>query len=123
MNNPDFKDFYIKDPKSVKYVVNKMIEDDVINVIVQKLELLLFTRTGELFGQFEFGADLEYYLWQTDISVKDFRSLIISQISTYIPELDNIGYSLQISVFEGPVQDTLVLYFVIKGYNVEFIIS
>ena len=121
--NPDFKDFYIKDPKSIKYVVNKMIEDDVINVLVQKLEMLLFTKTGELYGQFEFGADLEFYLWQTDVSVKDFRNLIISQISTYIPELDTIGYSLQDNIYEGPVQDTLVLDFVIQGYNVEFIVN
>lgn len=121
--NPDFKDFYIKDPKSIKYVVNKMIEDDVINVLVQKLEMLLFTKTGELYGQFEFGADLEFYLWQTDVSVKDFRNLIISQISTYIPELDTIGYSLQVNIYEGPVQDTLVLDFVIQGYNVEFIVN
>jgi hypothetical protein len=107
----------------MKYVVNKMIEGDVINVIVQKLEMLLFTRTGEVYGQVPFGADLEYYLWQTDVSVRDLRSLIVTQISTYIPELDTIGYTLDVSVYEGPIQDTLVLNFVIKGYNVEFIIN
>jgi hypothetical protein len=121
--NPDYKDFYIKGPDSVKYVVNKMIESDVINVIVQKLEMLLFTRTGEVYGQPTFGADLEYYLWQTSVSVKDLRSLIVSQITTYIPELDTMGYSLDINVYEGTVQDILVLDFTIKGYNVEFIVS
>lgn len=120
---PDFKDFYIKGEKSMKYVVNKMIESDVINVVVQKLEMLLFTRTGEVYGEPFFGADLEFYLWQTDVSVKDLRSLIINQISTYIPELDNMGYTLDINVYEGTVQDILVLDFVIKGYNVEFIVS
>jgi len=120
---PDFKDFYIKGEKSLKYVVNKMVENDVINVIIQKLEMLLFTRTGEVYGQSEFGADLEYYLWQTDVSVKDLRSLISSQITTYIPELDTMGYTLTVNVYEGSVQDILVLDFVIKGYNVEFVIS
>jgi phage baseplate assembly protein W len=121
--NPDFKDFYIKGTDSVKYVVNKMVENDVINVIVQKLEMLLFTRTGEVYGQPDFGADLEFYLWQTSVSVKDLRTLIVNQITTYIPELDTMGYTLTINVYEGSVQDILVLEFVIKGYNVEFIVS
>ena len=121
--NPDYKDFYIKGKDSVKYVVNKMIESDVINVVVQKLEMLLFTRTGEVYGQPTFGADLEYYLWQTDVSVKDLRTLIVTQISTYISELDTMGYSLDIAVYEGSVQDILVLNFIIKGYNVEFIVN
>ena len=121
--NPDFKDFYIKGEKSLKYVVNKMVESDVIDVVVQKLEMLLFTNTGEVYGQPDFGADLEYYLWQTDVTVKDLRSMIISQIGTYIPELETMGYQLTINVYEGSVQDILVLDFIIKGYNVEFIIN
>jgi len=120
---PDFKDFYIKSDKSIKYVVNKMIEDDVINVIVQKLELLLFTKTGELYGKENFGVDLEFYLWQTDISVKDIKNLIITQINTYIPELNTIGYTFDINIYEGTVRDILSLDFVIQGYNVEFIIN
>jgi hypothetical protein len=121
--NPDFKDFYIRGEKSLKYVVNKMIESEVIDVVVQKLEMLLFTNTGEVYGQPEFGADLEYYLWQTDVTVKDLKSMIISQIGTYIPELETMGYQLNINVYEGSVQDILVLDFIIKGYNVEFIIN
>jgi hypothetical protein len=121
--NPDFKDFYIKGPDSVKYVVNKMIEDDVTNVIVQKLEMLLMTRTGEVYGQDTFGADLEYYLWQTSVSTKNLRTLITGQITTFIPELDAIGYTLNVNIYEGTVQDILVLNFVVNGYNVEFIVS
>lgn len=121
--NPDFKDFYIRYPGHSKYTVNKMIQDDTIEVVVQKLEMLLFTRTGELFGDIGFGADLEYYLWQTDVNTYDLRNLISGQISNYIPELEQMGYTMKINIYEGTVQDILVLDFVIKGYNVEFIIN
>jgi len=100
-----------------------MIQDDTIEVVVQKLEMLLFTRTGELFGDIGFGADLEYYLWQTDVNTYDLRNLISGQISNYIPELEQMGYTMKINIYEGTVQDILVLDFVIKGYNVEFIIN
>ena len=120
---PDFKDFYIRYPGHTKYVPNKMIQDDTIEVVVQKLEMLLFTQTGELFGDIGFGSDLEYYLWQTDIPSNDLRNLITTQISNYIPELEQIGYTLKINIFEGTVQDILVLDFVIKGFNIEFVIN
>lgn len=120
---PDFKDFYIRYPGHTKYVPNKMIQDDTIEVVVQKLEMLLFTRTGELFGDIGFGCDLEFYLWQTDIPSNDLRNLIQTQIINYIPELEQIGYTMNISIFEGTVQDILVLDFVIKGYNIEFVIN
>jgi hypothetical protein len=100
-----------------------MIQDDTIEVIVQKLEMLLFTRTGELFGDIGFGADLEYYLWQTQVPANDLRNLISKQISYYIPELETIGYQMFINIYEGKVQDILVLDFIIKGYNLEFIIN
>ena len=120
---PDFKDFYIRYPGHIKYVPNKMIQDDTIEVIVQKLEMLLFTGTGELFGDIGFGGDLEYYLWQTDVNTKDLRNLISTQVSNYIPELEQIGYQMDINIYEGTVQDILVLNFIIKGYNIEFVIN
>lgn len=49
--------------------------------------------------------------------------LIIEQINMYIPELNTIGYTLNLDFFEGAVQDTLVLNFVIKGYNINFILE
>lgn len=119
----DFKDLYIRYPGHSRYVPYKMIQDDTIEVIVQKLEMLLFTRTGELFGDIGFGADLEYYLWQTQVPANDLRNLISKQISYYIPELETIGYQMFINIYEGKVQDILVLDFIIKGYNLEFIIN
>ena len=119
----DFKDLYIRYPGHTRYVPYKMIQDDTIEVIVQKLEMLLFTRTGELFGDIGFGADLEYYLWQTQVPANDLRNLISKQISYYIPELETIGYQMFINIYEGKVQDILVLDFIIKGYNLEFIIN
>ena len=119
----DFKDLYIRYPGHTRYVPYKMIQDDTIEVIVQKLEMLLFTRTGELFGDIGFGSDLDYYLWQTQVPANDLRNLISKQISYYIPELETIGYQMFINIYEGKVQDILVLDFIIKGYNLEFIIN
>ena len=116
----DVKDLVIRYDGHPKYEVNRIIEDDEIEVIVQKLEMLLFTNSGEVIGD-PLGANLEYYLWQTRVSTQTLRRKIEDQIFTYIPELLKLGYDLSVDVYSGEARDILYLSFVIKGYNIDFI--
>lgn len=120
---PDLKDFYIRWKGHPKYDARKLFQDDILEMVVQKLEMLLFTNEGAVLGDEECGLSLEFYLWKTNISNHNFKMLIIEQINMYIPELNTIGYTLNLDFFEGAVQDTLVLNFVIKGYNINFILE
>lgn len=117
----DVKDLVIRYDGHPKYISNKIVEDDEVEVIVQKLEMILFTNKGEVLGDPELGVNLEYYLWQTRVSENNIKKIIDEQISTYIPELISIGYTLDIYIYEGTLRDILNLDFVVKGYNVEFI--
>lgn len=117
----DFTDLVTRYDGHPRYISNKIIEDDEVEVIVQKLEMVLFTNKGEVFGDIDLGANLEYYLWQTRISEKNLKNIIILQIEKYIPELIIIGYTFDLYVYEGDYRDILHLDFVIKGYNVDFI--
>jgi hypothetical protein len=118
----DYKDFTIRWNDHPKYSSEKIIEDDLIEVIVQKLEMLLFTNTYEIIGDdgFDMGINLEYYLWQTKVNKGFIKQKIEAQINKYVPELNTIGYDLDIKIFEGTFKDILYLDFIIKGYNIEF---
>lgn len=117
----DVKDLVIRYDGHPKYISDKIIEDDEVEVIVQKLEMILFTNKGEVFGDLNLGANLEYYLWQTNVSEVNIKRIVEEQIEIYIPELIVIGYTLDLYLYEGDVRDILNLDFVIRGYNVEFI--
>ena len=117
----DVKDFIIRYPGHPKYVSDKIIEDDDIEVIVQKLEMILYTNKGDVLGDENMGANLEYYLWQTNVTTGTLKNIIDEQIQTYIPELLALGYNFDLYLYEGTVQDILRLDFIIKGYNIEFI--
>lgn len=119
----DFKDLYIKYDGHPRFHSDKIVEDDIIEVAVQKLEMVLFTNKGSLYGEPNLGCNLEYFLWETKIPVSDIRSLVIEQISTYIPELSEIGYNFDIELFEGSYRDILFLKFMIKGYNFEMLLK
>ena len=117
----DVKDLVIRFPGHPKYVSDRIVEDDEVEVIVQKLEMILFTNKGEVLGDVDIGVNLEYYLWQTNITTSDLMAKIGEQIVNYIPELVSLGYTFDIKLYEGTLRDILYLDFVISGYNIEFI--
>jgi len=98
----NFTDFYVKYEGHPRYNKLEVIEDEIIEMIVQKIEVLLFTNKGELIGDPNFGADLEKYLHETKVSGEFVKRQIIEQISEYIPELDSFGYTLDVTFAENP---------------------
>ena len=118
----DFKDIYIKYKGHPSYNSKRIIQDDLVEVIVQKLEMILFTNKGEVMGDPNMGCDLEYYLWETNLSNMNLEQKVKEQILAYVPELEVIGYEFNLELEEGAVQDTMYLNFKIRGYNVSYII-
>jgi phage baseplate assembly protein W len=116
----DFKDFYIEYPGHPSYEPNTIIEDDVIRVIIQKYEMILFTNQGELLGDPNFGGNLEELLYETKVSAAYVESQLNSQIVEYIPEIADIGYKLE-AVFAQDTenyQEMLFINFELKDYKV-----
>lgn len=116
----DFTDFYILYPGHPRFTDPKIIEDDVVAVIIQKWQMLCFTNKGDLFGEPNFGGDLELYLHETRLSAESIQSDLISQALIYIPELVNIPYEIRVEIFEDPerYQEWMEVYFQISEYEV-----
>ena len=121
----DFKDHYIGYKGHPRFIINKIVEDDVIRVIIQKYEMLLFTNKGELLGDPDFGCDLPKLLFQTKVSADGVRKIVIQQIRKYIPELSTTNFQLEASFFQDPenYQDVLQIDFQLADYEVYAIIS
>jgi hypothetical protein len=120
----DYREFYIGYPGHPRFTINKIIVDDLLRVIIQKYEMILFTNKGELLGDPDFGCDLERLLWQTKISASAVKRLIISQIDNYIPELQGTNYELEVEFFENPenFQDAMSINFTIADFEVNAIV-
>jgi hypothetical protein len=118
---PNLKDFPIRFPGHPKFNDKKIVETDPLETIVQKLELLLYTRKGEVIGNPDYGSDLENYLWETQLAADIIERDLNSQITTYIPELSSMGYKLELNLFEGNIRDIMQINFNIKGYNFIYI--
>ncbi|MCK9445827.1 hypothetical protein M0Q50_02925 [bacterium] len=123
--NENVTDFVIRYKGHPKYNSTKIIENDAVEVIVQKLEMLLFTNKKDIIGtaSYDFGADLEYLLWETKLPNNILEKRIKEQINKYIPELVSIGYDFILSIYEGDFRDIMSLDFTIYGYNITFVLD
>jgi len=121
----DFKDHYIGYLGHPRFIVNKIVEDDVIRVVIQKYEMLLFTNKGELLGDSDFGCDLQKLLFETRIAKSGVKTIIIEQINKYIPEISNINYILDVQFSTDPenFQEVMEIFFTISDYEVYFVVS
>ena len=120
MANFNFTDFYIGYPGHPRFKDLSLIEDDVIRVIIQKYEVILFTNKGDVFGDPNFGANLEELLHETKLSAETIQNDIDSQIKNYISEISGVSYTLTVSFFDDPErhQQYMEVYFNIKEYEV-----
>lgn len=98
----DFTDFYVLYRGHPKYTTGEVNESEIINVIIQKYEVMLFTNQGEVLGLPDFGANLLDLLYQTKVSSNFVRDRINQQIQDYIPELFQLNYSLDVVFVQDP---------------------
>jgi len=120
MADINFIDFYIGYPGHPRFREPEIIEDDVIRVIIQKYEMILFTNKGELLGEPNLGANLHNLLHETRLSAEAIEEDINSQIELYIPEIQEIEYELKVEFFEHPESyiEYMVVSFKIRDYEV-----
>lgn len=116
----DYVDFYIVGPDDPTYNDTYLVEDDIINVIIQKYKSIIFTNKGDVLGDPNFGGDIELLLYETKVSEDYVTKTIIEQINQYIPELVNMNYSLQVAFAQDATtfQDVMFIYFNIADYDV-----
>lgn len=117
--NFDFTDFYILYKGHPRYNDKEVFEDNILNVILQKYQLLLYTQKGEMYGDPDFGADILKYLFKTRVSAQTVEKEIQRQISIYIPELVGINYSIDITFDEHPTDFTDMMFISFRINEIE----
>lgn len=124
-NNFNFIDFYICYPGHPMFRELELIEDDVIRVIIQKYEMIIFTNKGEVLAEPNLGANLTELLHETRLSSEAIEGEIMAQIADYIPEVDSVPYQLSVEFFEDPerYQEYMVINFEVADYQIYATVS
>ena len=119
----DIRDFYITYQGHPSYNDTSIIVDTTLQVIVNKIEMVLFTNQGDFIGDVNFGANLSYYLWETNVSSDYIQGVIQQQFNTYIPELSTYNPIINLQLMEGTLSDILVVNITIQDVTIKAIFS
>jgi hypothetical protein len=121
----DFSDFYIEYPGHPRFRDLRIIEDDVVRIILQKWEMILFTNKGEVFFNPGFGGDLERLLNETRLSAETIEADLNGQINSYISELSGVPYTLRVTFYEDPerYQEYMEVYLSLADYEIYAVIN
>jgi hypothetical protein len=119
-SNFNFIDFYIHYPGHPDYIPLELIEDDVVKVIIQKYEMIIFTNKGEVLGEPNFGGNLTELLHETKLSSESVQGELMAQVADYIPEIDSLAYELIVNFYDDPenYQEYMEIIFTINDYQV-----
>jgi len=120
MANFNYTDFYIRYQGHPTYNSTEIIEDEIVRVVVMKVETILFTNKGDVFGDPNFGADLEKLLHETRVSADFVKKQIVEQIVAYIPEISDLTYTLDVFFQQDPenYQDIMFIDFKIRDVEI-----
>ena len=121
----NFTDLYILYNGHPNYSSVEMIEDDIVRVIIQKYQMVIFTNQGDVWGMPNFGANLLELLHDTKFSSDDVRKEIEEQIALWIPELSNLDYTLKVNFYDHPerFEEIMVVDLSFNGYDVSAVIQ
>lgn len=105
----DTRTFYIRSNIHPNYDENSIIIEDDLLIILQKIELCLFTNKGDFIGNINFGCDIPFYLWETNVSTDFIKRGINEQFDLYIPELKNRLRYINVDILKGNLRDILTI--------------
>lgn len=120
MASYDYTDFYIIDPNYNKFNDVELIEDDIIRIIIQKYQVLVYTTKGDVLGDTRLGTNLPELLFQTRLSASSVEDVINEQIVSYIPEIVQTPYELKVVFEQDPenYQEIMLISFKIDEFEI-----
>jgi len=78
-------EFYIKNIEDPGFDVDQMQSDNEISQLLIQIEMVLFTRKGDVMGDSEFGANLDDYVYSFRYNDFMLKKVIEDQLKRYVP--------------------------------------
>ena len=80
-----------------RYKENVVEIDDELDVIIQQVDMILFTKKGDVLMCPEFGCNLEKYLFETTWNEETIKNIVMEQIRNYVYTGGSYRVSVDIS--------------------------
>lgn len=107
-------DMYIKSEGDPGYIANVVELYDELDIFLQQIEMLLFTRQRTVLGEPLMGIDIEDQIYNLNVSQGILRTAIIDQVSTFCPLARKYQFQVSIQFYRGTERDIAVIDIVLQ---------
>ena len=108
-------DFYLKIQGDPSFEPRLLEIDDDLEILLNQIEMILFTRQGDVLGDEVFGSNIEDLIYSTRASAGLIETAIYNQISRYCPLARKYTTEVDVRFFEGAERDIAVVDVVVNG--------
>ena len=98
-------DIYIKTDGDPNFNPNTIELFDDLEIMIQQIEVLLFTRRGDVLSEDKMGIDLESLIYTLNASKQNIETAITDQINTFVPLAAQYKVRVVIKFYRGTIRD------------------
>lgn len=110
------KEIYIRDDKDPYYDETIIDYQNEVESVISQIRMILGTLNGQVFGDYDFGIDLEYMVFNTKYASNKIMEKLNDEIDKYVYHSDNISIYCDINFGDsGEGYDYAVLDIYING--------
>lgn len=110
------KEIYIRTPDDPNFVPNTIDYSNEIESLLSQIKMILGTNKGDVFGNYDFGLDLNYLIFGTKLPKEDIRQKLLDQIVSYGNVSKNLSLDVDINFgHSGYGYDYAVIDIIING--------
>lgn len=111
-------DIYAIPEEERRYKDNVVELKNPLDILIQQIDLLLFTNKGEVLLMPEFGCNLEEYLFETFYNANSIKNIIMDQIRTYIINPYNYNIDVNVQFVEWEFNVAMLVDIIIDGNKI-----
>ena len=93
-------------------------ENELIQILIDELQMLLFTRPGDVLGEPELGIDLRNFLWETNLSNFELEKYTKFQINKYILMSKLFDIKVNVRLIKEDITDTAFIDIIVNDIPV-----
>lgn len=108
-------DLYIRVEGDPNYEPGQIEVQDEVVILLQQIEMILFTDKNDVLGALNMGVDLERLLYSLTVSEGIIKSAIYNQISNYCPLSRKYNVDVDVKIYKGTERDIGVVDILIDG--------
>ncbi len=109
------QEIYMRDINDPHYSSNVLHHSDQIEALLGQIKMLLFTKKGQVLGNFDFGIDLEDLLFSLNLDAAQLENRINAAIYRYCPASAQFNVTAVTEFYKGTVRDVCVINIAIEG--------